>query len=84
MPWIKIVPEKEATGELAEVYERIRKQRNSSQVDGTPPGLASLSPKAMWHAWELFWEIMRGPSSLTTRQREMVAVVTSLAARCKY
>ena len=84
MPWIKVVPEKEATGELAEVYERIRKQRNSNQVDGHPPSLASLSPKAMWHAAELMWEIMRGPSNLTTRQREMVAVVTSLATRCKY
>ena len=84
MPWIKVVPEKEATGELVELYEKIRKQRNGSRVDGTPPSLASLSPKAMWHAAELFWEIMRGPSNLTTRQREMVAVVTSLAARCKY
>ncbi len=84
MPYIKVIPEEEATGELADYYERIKEQRNQVRLAGTPMELASLNPKAMWHAAELMWHIMRGPSRLTTQQREMIAVVTSQAFYCRY
>ena len=95
MPWIEVIREKDAEGELQEVYAKIRKQRagermnqqRSSGVDGapiTPPALHSLNPKAMWHAAELMWEIMRGDSRLTTAQREMIATVTSATLNCRF
>src|SRR3970282_1067254 len=88
MPWIKIIPEHEAEGELKEVYRKIREQRKNERINKdrdarpggppvSPPMLHSLNPKAMWHTAELMWEIMRGESRLTPAQREMIATVTS-------
>ena len=95
MPWIKVIPEHQADGELTEVYRKIREQRrgekinqdrdaapSSSQV--SPSMLHSLNPKAMWHTAELMWEIMRGESRLTTAQREMIATVTSATLHCRF
>lgn len=96
MPWIKIVPEDEAGGELKEVYKRIREQRAGEKINRdrgarpgrsepvSPPMLHSLNPKAMWHTAELMWEIMRGESRLTTAQREMIATVTSATLHCRF
>ena len=99
MPWIKVIPESEATGELAEAYASMRavnasyEGASSSRTpldvsqDGSssgPPTLASLNPKAMVHARELMMEVMRGPSRLTPAQREMIATVTSITANCRY
>jgi len=95
MPWIKVIPEREAEGELKEVYRKIREQRQGEKLirqretDAgappiSPPMLHSLNPKAMWHTAELMWQIMRGESRLTTAQREMIATVTSAALRCRF
>jgi hypothetical protein len=95
MPWIKVIPEHEAEGELKEVYRKIREQRQGEKIiqersaDAgsspiSPPMLHSLNPKAMWHTAELMWEIMRGESRLTRAQREMIATVTSAALRCRF
>ena len=95
MPWIKIIAEHEAEGELQEVYKKIRKQRTGEKIHQdryaspggppiSPPMLHSLNPKAMWHTAELMWEIMRGESRLTTAQREMIATVTSATLHCRF
>ena len=95
MPWIKVIPEHEADGELKEVYAKIRGQRQGEKInrdrDASPGGppinpsmLHSLNPKAMWHTAELMWEIMRGESRLTTAQREMIATVTSATLHCRF
>lgn len=95
MPWIKIIPESEAQGELKEVYRKIKKQRQGEAINRerdadvagppiSPPMLHSLNPKAMWHTAELMWEIMRGESRLTTAQREMIATVTSSTLHCRF
>jgi hypothetical protein len=93
MPWIKVIPEREADGELKEVYAKIRKQRQGEKINRdrdasgpavSPPMLHSLNPKAMWHTAELMWEIMRGESRLTTAQREMIATVTSATLNCRF
>jgi hypothetical protein len=95
MPWIKIIPEQEAAGELKDVYGKIREQRQREQINRdrdaaesgppiSPPMLHSLNPKAMWHTAELMWEIMRGESRLTTAQREMIATVTSATLHCRF
>jgi hypothetical protein len=58
MPWIKVIPESEAGGELKEVYRKIKEQRKGEKIirqresDAagppiSPPMLHSLNPKAM-------------------------------------
>ena len=93
MPWIKVIPEREAEGELKEVYAKIRAQRQDEAISRdrgaggavvSPSMLHSLNPKAMWHTAELMWEIMRGESRLTKAQREMIATVTSATLHCRF
>lgn len=95
MPWIKVIPEHQADGELTEAYRKIREQRQGEKINQdrdasaggplvSPAMLHSLSPKAMWHTAELMWEIMRGESRLTTAQREMIATVTSATLHCRF
>jgi hypothetical protein len=36
MPWIKIIPEHEAEGELKEVYKKIREQRAGEKINQDP------------------------------------------------
>jgi hypothetical protein len=36
MPYIKVIPEQEATGELAEYYDKIKEARGIPSVAGTP------------------------------------------------
>jgi hypothetical protein len=95
MPWIKVIPDNEAEGELKEVYKKLHEQRKGEKIiqerntDAggppiSPPMLHSLNPKAMWHTAELMWEIMRGESRLTTAQREMIATVTSATLHCRF
>ncbi len=91
MPWIKIIPEQEADGELKDVYRRIREQRQGEKINQdresapsgppvTSPMLHSLNPKAMWHTAE----IMRGEPRMTTAQREMIATATSATPHCRF
>jgi len=95
MPWIKVIAEDKAEGELKEVYRKLREQRQGEKIIQernadvgeppiSPPMLHSLNPKAMWHTAELMWEIMRGESRLTTAQREMIATVTSATLHCRF
>ena len=95
MPWIKVIPEHEARGELKEVYRKLKEQRRGEKLirerdasaagpPVSPPMLHSLNPKVMWHTAELMWEIMRGDSRLSTAQREMIATVTSATLRCRF
>lgn len=92
MPWIRVIGENEAEGDLREVYRKIREQRKGEKIvqertaDApiSPPMLHSLNPKVMWHTAELMWAIMRGESRLTRAQREMIATVTSAALRCRF
>jgi len=95
VPWIKVIPEDKAEGDLKEVYRKLREQRKSEKLIQerdkeaggppiSPPMLHSLNPKAMWYTAELMWEIMRGESRLTTAQREMIATVTSATLNCRF
>jgi hypothetical protein len=99
MPWIKVIRESEADGDLKEAYEKMRAVNRSYETAWpnerpldpqanpdtiTPPMLASLNPKAMLHGRELMMQVMRGPSRLTPVQREMIATVTSITTDCRY
>ncbi|MCY4623932.1 MAG: hypothetical protein OXC99_02885 [Chloroflexi bacterium] len=95
MPWIKVILEDEAEGELKDAYDRMREINAQygetparSQTPGErhigPPQLASLNPLSMVYIYQLFRHVMRGPSRVTHTEREMLAVVTSLTTNCRF
>lgn len=54
---------------------------------GFVPNIARLlgvTPRHFVTWWRYFDELMRGPSNVTKTQREMIAVVVSVEARCPY
>ena len=92
MPWIKVIQEYEAEGELKETYAKMH-EVNSAYGEAlggsqphpvTPPELSSLNPLTMLYGRQFMMHVMRGPSRLTPAQREMIATVTSLASHYRY
>ena len=81
MAWIKIIEEGEARGRLKELYEKY--------VD--PAGFVdnilkihSLNVQSLKTHHDMYSHAMRGRSDLNLTQREMIAVVASVANRCHY
>lgn len=81
MAWIKTVSPAEASGELTDVYNRMRDPAdnvaNILQVH-------SLNPAALRAHFDLYRTLMFGKSELSRAQREMVAVVVSKTNGCHY
>ena len=97
MPWIKVIQEHEAQGELKDAYVRMRQlnveygePNMPGQSEGSgahpvmPPELASLNPLSMLYGRQFMMHVMRGESGVTPAQREMIATVTSLASNCRF
>jgi len=81
MAWIRVIPPEEASGELAEYYNRMQ------EPDGTVDNILtihSLNPASLRAHYDLYKVSMYGPSELSRAQREMVAVVVSAVNRCHY
>ncbi len=81
MAYIPYVPRDEATGLLAELYDRY------GGPEGAPDNIIrihSLNPKSMEGHVQYYSHIMRGRSPLTRTQREMVAVTVSAINGCFY
>lgn len=76
-----MIDEEEAEGELAELYRRYRDPAGG--VDNVLK-IHSLNPGSMKAHFELYRLLMRGPSDLSRRQREMIAVVVSAINQCHY
>lgn len=81
MAWIKIIHEKEAKGELQEMYQKLIEPWGG--VDNIMK-IHSLNPPSLSGHFEFYQTLMRGRSDLTRVQREMIAVVVSTLNRCKY
>ncbi len=81
MAWIHMIPEAEATGRLKELYEKYTEPwggvDNILKID-------SLNPRSMDVHFALYATVMRGRSDLTREQREMIAIVSSVANQCHY
>ena len=81
MARIQVVEPEDAAGELKEAYAQIAAARgriaNVWKVE-------SLNPPAMEAHLALYMAIMYGPSGLSRRQREMIAVTVSNANACRY
>lgn len=81
MPWIPMLDEQEAEGELAESYERLNVPGYG--VDHILK-IHSLDPKSLDHHYELYRHLMFGRSGLSRAQREMIAVAVSTENECHY
>ncbi len=81
MPWIETVPVESATGVIREQYDaavaRAGKVYQVVQV-------MSLNPAAMRASIDLYIALMKGPSGLTRRQRELIATTVSALNSCFY
>lgn len=81
MARIKIIQENEAQGELQEIYQSLIESRGKlAEVHK----IQSLNPKTILSHMNLYVDIMYGHSPLKRAQREMIAVVVSVANQCEY
>jgi len=81
MAFISYVPDGDAAGLLAELYDRY------ADRDGTVDNILrihSLNPRSMQDHAQLYGHLMRGPSPLSRIQREMIAVTVSAENDCFY
>lgn len=81
MAWIKVIPEDEARGRLAQLYELYRGPEGG--VDNVLK-IHSLSPGSMAAHFDLYKLLMRSTKELRKAKREMIAVVVSGLNRCHY
>ena len=81
MAWIKVIPEKEATGKLKGLYEKYKEPWGG--VDNILK-IHSLNARSLKAHFDLYRTLMHGRSDLSRSQREMIAIVTSAANRCHY
>lgn len=81
MPFIKVIPEQEATDELKNVYENISNQRGKlSNI----LKIQSLLPNTMGKHLDFYVSVMFDKSRLSREDRELLATVVSSANRCDY
>jgi alkylhydroperoxidase family enzyme len=81
MAWIKMIHEEDASGRLADLYEKYKEPWGG--VDNIIK-IHSLNVKSMQTHYDLYAHLMRGRSELSRIQREMIAVVVSAVNRCRY
>ena len=79
--WLAVPPENalpdEVAAEIGPVAKKIGFVPNVAR-------LLAITPDHFLGWWRYFDDLMRGPSGLSTTQREMVAVVVSAEADCPY
>lgn len=78
--WIPVTGPEAARGELEEAYRRAGVRGKASNV----VGVHSLHPAALEAHLELYRTVVLGPSPLSRRLREALAVVVSAANDCFY
>jgi uncharacterized peroxidase-related enzyme len=81
MSWIEEISVSEATGDLAETYAALIKQRGKV---ANILKVHSLNPAAMSDHLDLYMTIMFGKSGLSRAEREAIAVVVSANNDCEY
>lgn len=81
MPIIKIIEYNQATGRLKNIYDDLISKRGKlAEVHK----IQSLRPESIVKHMDLYLEIMFSKSELSRAEREMMAVVTSVANNCHY
>lgn len=81
MSWIQTIPENQATGQLAQIYQETRakcgKVINLVRVQ-------SLRPDTMAIGRTLYRHLMDGPGGLSRLHRVLIATVVSKVNGCLY
>lgn len=80
--WIEVIPEGEAEGVLADLYEEYRSPE-TGMVDNVLK-IHSLNPETMRDHVRLYRTVMYGKGGVSRPEREMIGVVVSAANRCHY
>jgi len=81
MSRINVIPYQEATGRLKEIYtDLISKRGKLANVHS----IQSLRPESIVKHIELYMEILFSKSDLSRAEREMMAVIVSVANGCAY
>jgi alkylhydroperoxidase family enzyme len=81
MPYIDLIPESEATGRLAGVYESAR-QRAGSVANIIK--VMSRDHRSLASSMQFYVALMKSPNALSSAHREMLAAVVSNANDCYY
>lgn len=81
MAHIKTIPEADAAGELATLYEQLKD--GAGRVANILKA-QSLSPRTLAAHYAFYRELMFGKNPLSRAQRELVAVAVSQANNCHY
>lgn len=81
MSWIRIIDEDEATGDLAETYEGLKKSRG--KVSNILK-VQSLNVEVMRAHTDLYMHLMFERSGLSREEKEMLATAVSVANGCDY
>jgi uncharacterized peroxidase-related enzyme len=81
MAWISVVDEERAEGELAAIYEEIRRSRGSV---ANVYKIHSLLPATMAAHLAFYLSLLYGKSPLARYQRELIATVVSATNACGY
>jgi alkylhydroperoxidase family enzyme len=79
--WIEVISEEDAGGDLADQYRQLIEPWGG--VDNILK-IHSLSPDSLRAHVLLYKTLMYGKSPIKRPQREMIAVVASVANRCRY
>ncbi|MDZ7716391.1 MAG: peroxidase-related enzyme [Balneolaceae bacterium] len=81
MAYINIIEPEDATGNLKEIYNELKKKRGKlAQIHK----IQSLNPDTITAHMDLYMSVMFSRSPLSRAQREMMAVVVSAANDCEY
>ncbi len=80
--WIRMIPEDEADGDLADLYEQ-EMDRRHHVVDNIMK-IHSLHPATLRDHARMYHTLMHEPAGLSRAEREMIGVVVSSINRCKY
>lgn len=81
MPWIRTIPESEATGRLKKIYDAAVER--AGRVFGILRTM-SLAPPVLDASMGLYQRVMFAREGLERYQREMLAVVVSRTNDCHY
>ena len=81
MPYLRLIEQDEASGELKEEYDAaVRRAGKVFQIVKA----MSLRPGVLKRSLGLYQAIMFGPSEFSRAERELLAVVVSRANDCHY
>ena len=81
MAWLETIAAQDATGRLRKIYDAALGR--TGRVFGILRAM-SLSPRILDASMALYGAAVLGPSAVSRRERELLAVVVSRANHCHY